>query len=162
MHRPSLRALACLASVGLFATLGLTACNTAKKRYTTHVEVMKIRQYGRTTRTTDLELRYSDCPGNARKIIRVGNEFAACGAKLAKGDKLEAEIETWYVRDRNQWRDTIVRLGDCPVSLDLKDEANYQMVENCTDLKATGAVVGVHCERGRTDELVAACPWFQR
>ena len=35
------------------------------------------------------------------------------------------------------------------VKLDPKDEANYQMVEACTEAKASGVVVGVRCERGR-------------
>jgi hypothetical protein len=35
-------------------------------------------------------------------------------------------------------------------------------VENCTEVKASGSVVGVRCDRMRTPELIAKCPWLRR
>jgi hypothetical protein len=140
----------------------LPACQKKSKRYQTHVEVIQIRQFGQTNRLTDMEIKYVDCPGNVRKVMRIDKDFAACGAKLKVGDRLDAEVEFAYNRERDQYTSSIVRLADCPVNTDPKDEANYEQVENCTELKATGAVVGVRCERQRSAELQKACPWTYR
>lgn len=141
---------------------GLAACKSEPKRFTTNVEVMQVRQFGKTTKRTDLELRFSDCPGDVRKIIRTDESFAKCGEKLRAGEKLPADVSYAYDAEREGWRDEIVHLGDCDVKTDPKDAANYNRVENCSELKLSGGVVGVHCDLTRSKELVAACPWLDR
>jgi hypothetical protein len=125
---------------------------------------MQVRQFGQpaTGRMTDLEVKFIDCPGNARKVMRVDKSFSECGSKLKIGDKLPAELTMTYNAERGVYRDRLEKLGDCVVNTDPKDEANYNMVENCKDLEFTGMVVGVRCERGRTKELIAKCPWLRR
>lgn len=140
----------------------LPSCKPKTQHFSTNVEVIQVRSFGKTTRLTDLELKFSDCPGTVRKIVRAGQDFAACADKLKVGDKLKADVEYLYVEDRDQFRDDIVHLGDCDVKSDAKDEANYETVENCSEVKVTGAVVGVHCDITRSKELVAACPWLGR
>jgi hypothetical protein len=149
------------------ALVALSGCKAGPKRYTSNVELMQVKAFGQQAAAgspsfMDLELKFVDCPGNARRVIRGDKAFSACGKKLKAGDKVPAEVEVAYSAERGTYRDTIVKLADCEVKLDPKDEANYQMVENCSDLKASGMVVGVHCDRGRTKELVEACPWFRR
>lgn len=147
----------------LLATACLTACKKKKLHYQTTVEVMQVRQYGQApNRMTDLELKFVDCPGNARKVVRIEKSFSACGAKLKVGDRLPAELGMTYNAERAVYRDQLEKLGDCDVKTDSKDEANYNMVENCKDLEFSGSVVGVRCERGRSKELVAKCPWLRR
>lgn len=150
--------------VAFVACAFTTACKNKPQRFQTNVEVIQVRQYGQqaTGRTTDLEVKFVECPGNARKVMRIDKSFSACGAKLKVGDKLQAELVMTYNAERGVYRDQIDKLGDCAVKTDQKDEANYNTVENCKDLEFTGSVVGVRCERGRSKELVAKCPWMRR
>jgi hypothetical protein len=131
--------------------------------YSTTVEVLQVQRFGQTgAGITDLELKFIDCPGDARKIIRGDKTFGQCGGKFKKGDKVRAELVVNYSADRGQYRSEVVRLDDCPVKLDPKEEANYEIVQDCTDLVVSGATVGVHCDRTRNKGLVAKCPWFRR
>ena len=157
--RPKLL-LAVGAAVAAFAGSG---CHEAKRTFKTNVEFIQIRQFGASQpKLTDMELKFVDCPGNARKIMRAPRDFGECGSKFKVGDKVDVDVEVIWNSERGNYRDKIVRIGDCPIVLDTKDEANYQLVENCTELKRSGSVVGVHCDRKRSDELVKACPWFFR
>jgi hypothetical protein len=134
--------------------------------YTTTVEIVGIQRFGQDPKTNpgmmDIEFRYADCPGDARRVIRCDKTFGPCGAKFQKGDKIPAELVLSYSSERGQYRSDVVRLADCPVKLDPKEEANYEMVQDCQELISSGAVVGVHCDRTRNKELVAKCPWLKR
>jgi hypothetical protein len=142
-----------------------TGCRKPAK-YTTTVEVIQVQRFGQDPKAApgmmDLELKFVDCPGDARKIMRGDKTFGPCGAKFKKGDKIAAEIVTTYSYEKSQYRNEIVRLDDCPVKLDPKEDANYEIVQDCKDLIASGAVVGVHCDRTRNPGLVAKCPWLRR
>ena len=153
-------AFGCSACAALLAI----GCKEKPQRFATTVEVMQVRTVGSAAgpKLTDLDLKFAECPGNARQIMRAGREFSDCGTKLKAGDKLKAEVVLSYNAERGLYRNEITRLGDCAVTLDPKDEANYQMVENCTEVKASGVVVGVHCDRTRPPALLAKCPWLRR
>jgi hypothetical protein len=142
----------------------LGACKDAPKHFSASVEVMQVRTFGAAAgpKLTDLDLKYTVCPGDARQIMRLGKEFSECGTKLKAGDKLQADVVLSYNPERGMYRNEIVHLGDCSVKVDSKDEANYQMVQSCSDVKASGVVVGVRCDRLRSKELLAACPWLRR
>lgn len=146
------------------AALAALGCRQAPKQFTTTVEVMQVRTFGAAAgpKLTDLDLKFVECPGDARQILRAPKEFSECGTKLKKGDKLKADVLLSYNAERGVYRNEITRLGACALKLDAKDEANYQMVEVCSEVKATGVTVGVRCERGRGPELVAKCPWLRR
>jgi len=172
--------------LGLGFALPLFGCKAAPKKFTTTVEVMQVRTFGggqgqgqaggrsggqtggsagapaTGQKLTDLDLKFADCPGNARQILRAPRDFSDCGTKLKVGDKLKAEVVLTYNAERGVYRNEITKLGSCALKLDPKDEANYQMVENCSEVKATGVTVGVRCERGRTPALVEKCPWLRR
>lgn len=134
------------------------------KQYSTTMEILQIRRFGQDPKggTTELELKFTDCPADARKVVRGDKTFGACAASFQRGDKLPAEIVLNYSSERGSYRNELVRLGDCPVKLDPKDDANYEIVQECRDLVATGAVVGVHCDRQRSPALLEKCPWLRR
>lgn len=140
------------------------ACQERPQRFSTHVEVTQLRSFGAATgpKMTDLEVRYAECPADARQIMRLGKEFSTCGATLKLGDKVPADVLLSWSSERRVYRSEIVRLGGCDVKIDAKDEANYQTVEACADVKLTGVVVGVRCDRTRGPELIAKCPWLKR
>ena len=148
--------------VGLI--VGLSACEKPA-HYTTTVELLKIRRFGQDAKAggvTEIELKYADCPGDARVVLRAEKSFAACGAKLNRGDKIPAEVMHAYSRERGTYRSTITKIADCPLQVDTKDEANYELVQQCRPVVATGMEVGVHCDRQRGPELLAKCPWLRR
>lgn len=147
-----------------FLVAGLAGCKEAQK-YRTQVELTRVHAFGRDPRepsSMDLEFRYSECPGEARKLIRGDKSFAACGLKLKPGDKVGVEVVRTYDPERSVYRSEVLRVGDCEIKTDPKDEANYEVVERCSELKATGMVVGVRCNRGRDKELTDKCPWLRR
>jgi len=140
----------------------LAACESPKT-YSTTVEVLQIETFGENPpNQIGLELRYADCPGDTRRVMRADKAFAQCATSIKEGDKLKADIATSYNSERGSWRADITKLGDCAVKLDQKEEANYEMVQTCTEIKTTGVVVGVRCDKTRNKELVAKCPWLKR
>lgn len=144
--------------------LGLSACEQAKQ-YTTTVEIIQVERFGQAPEAAsqmNVELRYAECPADGRRVIRIGDDTARCSRAIKAGDKVKAEITTKYVADRGSYRSEIVKLGECAVKLDPKEEANYEVVQTCTDIVTTGAVVGVRCDRTRNADLVAKCPWLRR
>lgn len=150
----------------VFALLcGLSSgCEKAPRQFSTTVEVVQLRSFGGAggPKTTDLELRFDQCPGEARQIMRVSKEFGPCTEKLKSGEKVPAEVLLTYNSERGTYRSEITALAGCKIKVDSKDEANYQTYENCSDVKASSMVVGVRCERTRSDELLKACPWLRR
>jgi hypothetical protein len=149
------------APVFMASLLAASGCNKPK-HYTTTVEVLQARHFGQGTGMVDLELRYLDCPGDARRIMRGDKTYAACAPSIKAGDKLPAELVLKYSSEKGSYRSDLVHLGDCPVTLDPKDESNYEIFQDCQDLVASGATVGVHCNRQRDDNLIAKCPWLRR
>lgn len=147
--------------IALSALLGSLACEKPKT-YQTTMEVLQIQRFGQGKGPMDLELKYADCPGDARRLVRLDKETAQCGKDFKSGDKLATEIVSTWNAERGSYRNNIVRLGACAVSLDPKEDANYETVQNCTDLKITGSIVGVHCDRTRSAELVDKCPFLRR
>jgi hypothetical protein len=147
------------------AFVGLGGCHDGPRHYATKVEVLQTQTFGRTDAgvpiLTDVEVRFSECPGEATKVVRGDREFSAC-TKLRKGDKVEAELVHAYSLERDQYRSQLVRLGECETHADAKDEANYEVFENCEDLVMTGQAVGVRCDRNRSKGLLAKCPWMRR
>lgn len=152
-------------SLLLVASLGLlTACESPKK-FTTTMEVVQFEPFKdekNATTTVALELRYADCPGDARRILRADKKFAECAGPLKAGDKLKTDLVSTWQSEKGSYRSDVVKIGDCPLKQDPKDEANYEMVNTCTDVVTTGTVVGTRCDRTRSKELVAKCPWLKR
>jgi hypothetical protein len=145
------------------AAAGLAAaCKEKPETFTTTVEVMQVRAFGTTTKLMDLEVKFAECPADARHVMRLGKDFTDCDQPLKAGDKVKADVTLTWNQERGFYRNDIVKLGKCNVKLDRKDEANYQTVEVCSDVKASGIVVGVRCERTRSPELLAKCPWLRR
>jgi hypothetical protein len=55
-----------------------------------------------------------------------------------------------------------VKVGECARKVDPQDDATYEMLRSCEDVKIHGVPMGVHCDKTRSPELVAKCPWFYR
>ena len=160
-------------SVGLGALFGLlsaamvSGCHARAQHYDTKVEIISARvmggQQGKAAPSLiEFELRFVDCPGEVKRIVRGDKALASCAGGLKPGEKVHAGIDFSYDRERENYRGDLVKLGPCDVKLDPKEEANYEMVQVCRDLKASGVVVGVHCDKKREGELVEKCPWLRR
>jgi hypothetical protein len=151
---------------GLFAVL-VSGCHEKAQRYDTKVEILKLRlmgtQHGKTAPTLiEFEMRFFECPGEVKRVVRGDKALAECAAGLKVGEKVPASIDFSYDRERENYRGDLVKLGPCDVKLDPKEEANYESVQVCRDLKSSGVVVGVHCDKKREGELVEKCPWLRR
>ncbi|MDB4994782.1 MAG: hypothetical protein JWM74_2214 [Myxococcaceae bacterium] len=153
-----------LASASGLVLAGSLGCS-APTPYRANVEVIQVQTFGKDPKVPagmDVEMRYVDCPGDSRRILRGDKAFTACASKLKAGDKVPVDLLASYNSEKGSYRVVVTKLGDCAVKQDPKDEANYEIVETCTDVKASGEVVGVHCDRTRSKELVAKCPWLRR
>ena len=144
-----------------------SGCHARAQRYDTKVEILSTRimggQHGKTAPSLiEFEMRFFDCPGEVRRVVRGDKALAACASGLKVGEKVPAAIDFSYDRERENYRGDLVKLGPCDVKLDPKEDANYETVQVCRDLKASGVVVGVHCDKKREGELVEKCPWLRR
>ncbi|MBX3185889.1 MAG: hypothetical protein KF819_02695 [Labilithrix sp.] len=148
------------------AAAGLTSAACAKPtRHTSKVEIRQTELFGdesATPKLMDLDLLFVECPGAQRKIVRGDEKFASCAKKYKAGDTLTAEIQLTWRADRGSYRGDVVKVGDCERKIDPRDDASYDIVQTCTDVVVNGVVTGVRCDRGRTPDLVAKCPWFRR
>jgi hypothetical protein len=152
------------AFVFLLGAVVLGGCD--KPRHdTTTVEIVQVERFGQTgdaVTQMDIELTYSECPGDSRRVVRADKAFAHCASGLKAGDKVKAEVVSKYSSERGVYRSEIVKLAECPMKLDPKEEANYEIVQQCSDVTTTGNIVGVHCDRARGEKLVEKCPWLRR
>ena len=152
-------------TAGLGGALASTMGCDSPKHFTTTVEVVQVVPFTDDTgalQKLSVELRYAECPGDARRVLQADKSFATCSPRLKTGDKLTAELVSTWQSDRGVYRSEVVRLDDCPMKQDARDEAAYEVVQTCTDVIATGTVVGVRCDRSRSKELVEKCPWLRR
>jgi hypothetical protein len=142
----------------------IPACNKPQK-YKSTVEITQTQPFGtdpKAPTVMDLEVVFVDCPGTQRKLLRGDKAFAACALKYKKGDKVPVDILVTYRSDRSEYRDEVVKVGDCVRTIDPKDDASFGVIQECKDVVINGSVSGVHCDRTRGPELVAKCPWFRR
>lgn len=147
-------------ALGLFI-----ACSSKPTVFDTNVEVIQVQRFGQDPKAPgllDLELKFADCPGDARRVVRADKGFSQCIGAVKAGDKLPAQVTHAWNADRGSYRSDFVKIGACPIKVDPKEDANYEMVQVCTDLQATGVTVGVHCDRSRPKELTQKCPWLRR
>lgn len=154
-----------LAALPALLALVALGCNGPKK-YTANVDVVGVETFKDETGTPRMyaiELKYADCPGDARRFLRADASFAKCADALKPGAKATASLTSRWSSERQMYRSELTKLGECDLKQDPKDEANYETVQICSDLKASGFTVGVHCDRTRTNaELKAKCPWLGR
>ena len=145
----------------------LVGCMSSPKSHKTNVEILRIRpiavdeHHAETVLTVDVEVSYHECPGEQRSFVRGDKEFASCIMKHSVGEKVPAKIWWGPNTERTQYVSKIMGLADCDRTPDPKDEASYEIVQDCEDMVVNGVVVGVHCDRRRNKELLATCPWFR-
>lgn len=140
--------------------LGAVACHSPLET-TAKAEVVQVQRFGDGKTLMDLEIRF-ECPGDARRIMRLDKETNACLGPIKAGDKLDVGVVSAWSSEKSAYRTNVTQIGNCPVRLDPKEEANYEMVQVCKELKASGVTVGVTCDRTRPPELLAACPYLRR
>ncbi len=154
-----------VARASALALLALAGCNKATQ-HTANAEVVQVQRFGRDLAAgpslMDVEMRFTECPGDARTLVRADRAFSTCAKDIKAGDKVKVELVSAYSDSRGQFRAEVKKIGDCAVQIDPKDEANYETVQTCVEKKATGSTVGVHCERKRSPALLAKCPWLRR
>jgi hypothetical protein len=151
-----------IVAVTFVSAVVVAACKEAPRTYDTTVEVLQVQRFGAAGGLMDLELKFADCPGDARRVIRTDKAFVQCIGAIKAGDKVPAQVTHAWSAERASFRSEVVKVGACPLKADPKEEANYEMVQVCSDLQATGVTVGVHCDRTRPAQLVAKCPWLRR
>ena len=147
------------------ALLLLAGCHRPQD-YVANVDVVGVEAFkdeSGTPRMYAIELKYADCPGDARRFLRADTSFTKCADTLKPGAKSTASLTSTWSSDRQMYRSELTKLGECDLKQDPRDEANYESVQICSDLKASGFTIGVRCDRTRTSaELKSKCPWLSR
>lgn len=124
------------------------------------VEVVHRDPQGKTA-TLDIEVEWTQCPGEQREVIRGDAAFAECMAKHATGAKLPVVVD-WQKEASGRWDWDILQIGDCKRTPEGHDDSSFDMVQECETLKEHGEAVGFLCNRVPHKELLAKCPWFKR
>ncbi|MCS6899589.1 MAG: hypothetical protein RMJ98_07735 [Myxococcales bacterium] len=153
-------------SFALGLTLFLTAvgCREKSPTYKTTVTLLHVHPFGSDPQAPTMvavEFAYSDCPGNSRQLVRGDKTFAQCSRGWKIGDRLPAEIKHVYLEELAEYQSDVIKLGACPIQVDLRDEANYETIEECKEILASGSVVGVRCHHHLSDDAIAKCPWLR-
>ena len=165
MRRFSFSAALCV-STSLGLLLASSACkNETLETYTTRadlerLQVIRTAPDGKTPILIDVEFSYEDCPGEQRKMIRGGKEFAACVQKYKPGEKVPI-VEIWGYQVEGGKNSKVTQVGDCPRPPDPEDEASFEVVQVCDDIKVHGVRVGFRCDYTPGPELLDVCPWFR-
>ena len=149
--------------VGSVLVVALTpACSQKPQHFDTNVELARV-EVVKTGggRWVDVELEYSDCPGEQREIFQADSAFADCLAKYKPGEKVPASI-VWSQEADGHFDSEVEKVGDCVRKRDALDERSYEVVHECQDILVNGVNVGFRCVRKPTPELLAKCPWFRR
>jgi hypothetical protein len=157
-------------SPGLLRALCVAACivpagcGDRAPTYKTTVTLLHVHPFGSDLQAptmTAVEFAYSECPGNSKQLVRGDKSFAQCSKGWKVGDKIPAEVKLVYLEDLDEYQSDVTKLGACPIQVDLRDEANYESVEECKEIKASGSVVGVRCHHHLPDQTLAKCPWLR-
>ena len=154
----------CLKNGGIAVVVAgvLAACSEKPQTYETNVQIARTQVVSEgATKVIDVELEYSDCPGEQQEIFQGDAAFAQCLAKYKPGDKLPATV-VWSKLPDGHYDSEVQKIGDCPRKRDANDDRSYEVVHECKDVVVNGVVVGFHCDRKPTQELLAKCPWFRR
>jgi hypothetical protein len=155
------RSRACVLSAVCGLTL-LVACSHKNETFTTHVEISRTQVVTTgAARAVDVELEYSDCPGEQREIFQADATFADCLTQYKIGEKVEAQI-IWQQMPDGHFDSEVDKVGTCPRKRDAQDERSYEIVHECHDIIVNGMNIGFHCDRKPTPELLSKCPWFRR
>jgi hypothetical protein len=146
-----------------FATgLLCAACSDKPKTFETSVVLARTQvvQTGR-GKIIDVELEYSECPGEQQEIFQGDASFAECMAKYKPGEKLAATIVYSRLPD-GHYDSEVTKIGDCGRKRDVNDDRSYELVHECHDIVVNGVPIGFHCDHKPTKELLSKCPWFKR
>jgi hypothetical protein len=150
----------------LVAAVATSACGQKPRTFDTKVEILRVRPISRDPKTNevltvDVEVSFLDCPGEQRKMSRGDKAFAACIMKHQPKEQVAAKL--WYGKvDDDHFGNQIVKLAECDRKPDPRDEASYEVIQDCEDIIVNGVNVGVHCDRKPSKELLAKCPWFKK
>ena len=114
--------------IALFALQSIwnVAC-ASDNRFDTNTEIVRIRPIRRDftdpniVLTIDVELSYTECPGEQRKMIRGDRDFAACILKHKVGDKVPTKI-TWGPDGKGSYKNRVVQVGECNRKIDPNDD----------------------------------------
>jgi hypothetical protein len=149
-----------------FAVVAVVAgCHDKPRWHTSDVRLTRLDPVRRDATgkalTFDAQFSYDNCPGTQIEVIRGGADFAACMAKYKVGQMVPAKIY-WYFHPNGHYQWEVHELGGCARPPDPNDEASYDMVRECSDLKVNGVAVGFRCNEIPEKHLLERCPWFQR
>jgi hypothetical protein len=148
--------------VSLLASITCAACAEKTQEFQTSVQIART-QVVTTARGkwVDVELEYSDCPGEQREIFQADATFYDCLTKYRVGESVAATV-VWSHLPDGHYDSEIDRVGECKRKRDALDERSYEVVHECHDIVVNGVSVGFRCDRKPSPELLAKCPWFRR
>lgn len=148
--------------IAITSAIAVVACSHKPTRYETSVELARVEVVKTAAgRWIDVELEYSECPGEQREIFQADSAFADCLARYKAGEKVPATI-VWIQEPDGHYDSEVERVGECHRKRDALDERSYEVVHECKDLVVNGVNVGFRCERKPSPELLLKCPWFRR
>lgn len=158
-----------MSRAALFAiaiVVAATGCHRPK-RYSATAEVKRIsaprtEAEGQAGGVAEIELEYTRCPGAQIEVVRGDAEFAGCLEKLAHvGGTVPIAVEHRW-SDEGHWDHEVLEIAGCRHRHDPHEEGSFKIVRECHDTRSNDTPVGFRCNTVANEELVKACPWFER
>ncbi len=151
--------------VTLGVSLGALSCGPKDRAYEARAKIVRTvtnrKDAAGNAAVVDVELAFGSCPGEVRKLIRGGGEFAPCMTKLATGTEVSVKLVS--AMRRNGHRSArVVEVGGCKREPDPTDSRSYGTIRLCEKTETDGIVVGFKCEAQPTPAMLAACPWLEQ
>ncbi len=111
--------------------------------------------------STDVELRWKECPGEQLQLMRSGKEFSECMKKHKPGETAVVKV-LWEWDEHGHYDWHVIDVGGCPAPPVDDDDSSFDQIQECVPSIQHDAVVGFHCDRLPEGELLEKCPWFRR
>ena len=152
-----------LGSLVASTSLSSLSCGGKEQAFESKVKIIRTyvnrRDASGTPIVSDVEVQYTACPGDVRKVLRGGGSFAKCISEKKPGEEVSINMKRALKRN-GRYSARVVNIGGCERTPDPTDSRSYDSFRDCKEVKADGILVGFHCDVGTTDELAKACPWF--
>src|SRR5258708_24656539 len=94
----------------------LAGCRERVRTYQTQVALTKMQVVHRDDqgkpRTLDVEIDYTDCPGEQLETLQGDEAFAKCMGRYKLGEHLAATV-VWGPTDLGHYDSEVVKIGEC-------------------------------------------------
>lgn len=141
----------------------VSGCGHKEQSFKTQVEITRMdvvtKDAAGKPQSMDVEFTWTAC--GQRETIRGNAAFATCMTSRKVGDKLPVDV-LWHWDEGGAYDWDITKMAECARPYEDGDEASFDTVQECTEIKDHGVVTGFRCLKIPEKAMLEKCPWFRR